>query len=575
LNRSQVGLFIVLPAALALVVVFSCGKKNRAADVPAEPAGRDSCFTDTTYTFTTIVSDPDGDSVAVRVDWGDSTMSDWSDLVASGDTVALAHAWPDTGAYEVRAQARDNELQRSNWSSALTVRVFVARPAPDAPSEPDGPAKGGQDSTYTFAAVAFHPESMNVAIRFAWGDGDTSGWSEFVAPGESVSMPHKWPVPDTYAVTAQAKDTGNAMSQWSVPHSIRIRTPDTLRLWRHKLTAMEGSSFYSSPAFGPDGNIYVGSVDGNLYSIKPDSTLLWRYSTGNVIRSAPAIAPDGTVYVGSYDNVLYAINPDGSLRWSYPTNGAIHASPAIGADGTIYFASLDHWFYALDQFGAFGWHVLANRAGRSSAAVGADGVVYVGTDDDDICAMNPNGSVKWEYKTGGTIHAAPSIGADGTVYCGSDDGYLYALNPDGSLKWRFVTDSTVQGSASIASDGTIYFGSDNSYLYALNPDGSLKWKYLTGASVSASPTIASDGTIYFGSADNSVYALNPDGTAKWQFESDGAIQSSPTIGPDGKVYFTSKDGYLYALKGKSPLASSPWPKFHHDLRNTGRSGGGR
>ena len=109
----------------------------------------------------------------------------------------------------------------------------------------------------------------------------------------------------------------------------------------------------------------------------------------------------------------------------------------------------------------------------------------------------------------------------------------------------------------------------------MNPDGTLKWKYLTGGSVSASPTIASDGTIYFGSADNSVYALNPDGTAKWQFESDGAIQSSPTIGPDGKVYFTSKDGYLYALKGRSTLAGSPWPKFHHDLKNTGRVGGGR
>jgi outer membrane protein assembly factor BamB len=554
-----------------LVVVLSC-RKNHAATIPTVPAGPDSCFTDTTYAFTTIVADPDGDSVAVRFDWGDS-LSDWTSLVASGDTVASTHAWPDTGTYEVRAQARDKALKNSDWSAALAVRVVVARPAPGAPAEPDGPAKGGQDSTYAFSTVAFHPESMNVAIRFAWGDGDTSDWSEFVAPGESVTMTHRWTVPDTYAVAAQAKDTGNAMSQWSVPHNIRIRMPDTLRLWRYKLTAMEGSSFYSSPAFGPDGHIYVGSPDSALYSINTDSTLRWRYSTGGVIRSSPAIAPDGTIYVGSYDKMLYAVNSDGTLRWSYPTGGAIHASPAIGADGTIYFGSLDHWFYAIDANGAFGWHVLANRAGRSSPAVADDGVVCVGTDDDDICAVNPNGSTKWEYKTGGTIHAAPSIGADGTVYCGSDDGYLYALDPNGTLNWKFATDSTVQGSASIASDGTIYFGSDNGNLYALNSDGALKWKYLTGGSVSASPTIASDGTIYFGSADNSVYALNPDGSAKWQFDSDGAIQSSPTIGADGKVYFTSKDGYLYALKGRSSLAGSPWPKFHHDLRNAGRAGG--
>jgi hypothetical protein len=95
-----------------LVVVLSC-HSNHAAGIPTVPMGRDSCFTDTTYTFTTIAADPDGDSVAVRFDWGDSTFSDWSAGVASGDTVALTHAWPDTGTYNVSAQARDAALLTS------------------------------------------------------------------------------------------------------------------------------------------------------------------------------------------------------------------------------------------------------------------------------------------------------------------------------------------------------------------------------------------------------------------------------------------------------------------------------
>jgi len=541
------------------------------------PMGRDSCFTDTIYTFTTIAADPDDDSVAVRFDWGDSTFSDWSVQVASGDTVALTHAWPDTGTYQVSAQARDEALLTSGLSTALAVRVVVARPAPDAPQEPGGPDRGWQDSSYTFGIFVPFSETISVAIRFCWGDGDTTDWSSFASPGDSVKRSHIWSVPDTYAVTAQVKDTANTLSQWSDPHPIRIWPPDTLRLWRVKLNAIEGDRFYSSPAFGSDGNIYVGSPDGALYSLRTDSTLRWRYATGERIRSSPAIATDGTIYVGSDDNVLYAVNSDGTTRWTYVTDGSVQTSPAIGADGTIYVASLDQWLHAVKpEDGSRKWRILANRTGRSSAAVAASGAIYVGTDDGYICAESTNGARKWECKTGGAIHSSPSFAADGTVYCGSDDGYLYALNPDGTLRWKFATDSTVQGSASIAADGTIYFGSDNGNLYALNPDnGSLKWKYLTGGSVSASPTVASDGTIYFGSADNSVYALNPDGTAKWQFESDGAIQSSPTIGPDGKVYFTSRDGYLYALKGRSPLAGSPWPKFHHDLRNTGRYGGGR
>ena len=92
MNRSHVRLSLVLSAALALVAVFSCKKGNRAPDVPAVPAGPDSCFVDTTHTFTAIAVDPDGDSVAVRFDWGDSTLSDWSSWAASGDTVAMTHA---------------------------------------------------------------------------------------------------------------------------------------------------------------------------------------------------------------------------------------------------------------------------------------------------------------------------------------------------------------------------------------------------------------------------------------------------------------------------------------------------
>ena len=60
----------------------------------------------------------------------------------------------------------------------------------------------------------------------------------------------------------------------------------------------------------------------------------------------------------------------------------------------------------------------------------------------------------------------------------------------------------------------------------------------------------------------------------WWYPTDYQIESSPTIGPDGTVYFVGYDGYLYALKATSPLASSAWPKFRHDIKNNGRGGGG-
>ena len=568
----------LLTAALSAMLIAGLSCKNRPPDAPAVPTGPGVCFKDSAYTFTTTVTDPGGDSVAVRFAWGDTSASNWSGWFRSGDTLAVAHAWPDTGTYEVRAEARDQGLRMSGWSGPLTVQVVPRRP-PHTPAAPSGPDKGGQDSSYTFTAVAFHPDSITVATRFAWGDGDTSDWSTFVASGESVKMSHAWSVPDLYRVTAQAKDTGNSLSQWSAPDTIIIRPPDTLSKWRFQLAAGEEIYMYSSPAIGSDGTIYVGSSDSALYSFNPDGTLKWRFPTADEVRSSPSIAADGTVYFGSQDNYLYALNPDGTLKWRYLTGGDVDASPAIASDGTIYFGSDDKRLYALNPDSSLKWRYQTGGA-VASPAIGSDGTIYVGSDDDYLYALNPDSTLRWRYETEDHIRCSPAVAADGTIYVGSDGKFcgFYALNPDGTLRWEYPSGGRVRSSPAIASDGTVYVGSCAKAvygLYALNPDGTLKWGYPSGFRVRSSPAIASDGTIYFGSDDDCVYALNPDSTLKWRYETGADVESSPTIGPDGTVYFTSYDGYLYALKGTSPLADSPWPKFHHDLKNTGRADGGR
>jgi len=330
----------------------------------------------------------------------------------------------------------------------------------------------------------------------------------------------------------------------------------------------------SSPAIAQDGTIYVGSNDCYLYAINPDGSLKWKFKTGGAIWSSPAIAQDGTIYVGSKDHYLYAINPDGSLKWKFKTGGPIYSSPAIAQDGTIYVGPcycFNPYLYAINPDGSLKWKFKTGEEIWSSPIVSQDGTIYVGSWDGYLYVINPDGSLKWKFKTGGGIESSPAIAQDGTIYVGSRDYYLYAINSNGSLKWKFKTgDAIAQSSPAIAQDGTIYVGSIDNYLYAINPDGSLKWKFKTGGDIWSSPAIAQDGTIYVGSGDDCLYAINPDGSLKWKFETRGWVWPSPTIGPDGTVYFGSWDGYLYAIyDDNGGLADSPWPKFRHDILNTG------
>lgn len=566
MESDRLALVLFLSAMLA-AGAFSC-KKNHPPDVPSVHAEGETGIKDTAYTFRATTADPDGDSVAIRFCWGQGSNTYWSDLMASGDTATFYHTWEDTGTFEVTAQARDVKDALSSWSTGRMMLIGLAYP-PNPPATPYGDTSGLPDSTLSFMTWATDPDSDSVAIRFDWGDGDSSDWSGFVASGETVTMSHAWSSPGRFFVKAQARDQGRGFSLWSEVLTVEIEPPDTMILWRFRTFG----SLRACPAIGSDGTIYVGSADSGFYAVNPDGNLKWRLpGLARTTYSSPAIGPDGTAYVGSTDDCLYAINPDGTLKWRYQTGGDVRSSPAVAADGTIYVGSYDGYFYAVNPDSTLRFRFWAGGQIRSSPAIGIDGTIYIGSDA-YVCAFNPDSTVKWRYGIGKDVRGSPAISADGSIYVTSAYDSLHALDPNGTLKWSYPTGSDLEySSPAVGPDGTIYVGSEDDHLYALSPDGVLRWRCETGSGTDLStPAICSNGTVYVGTYKGYLYAVGPDGILKWTYKAGGKVYS-PTIGPDGKVYFVCSDGYLYATKGTSPLADSPWPKFHHDLRNTGRAG---
>jgi outer membrane protein assembly factor BamB len=145
-----------------------------------------------------------------------------------------------------------------------------------------------------------------------------------------------------------------------------------------------------------------------------------------------------------------------------------------------------------------------------------------------------------------------------------------------------------RGSAAIGLDGTIYFATKaggtelTAKLMALSPAGQKLWDYdleRANADSYSSPSIGADGLIYFGAETGMIYVLNPDGTLNWKHQLRYGINwSSPAIANDGTVYLgtiggENYQGYFYALKSTSlGYAPTPWPRFRHDRKNTGRFG---
>lgn len=128
-----------------------------------------------TLSFSVVATDPDGDSISVRIDWGDDEFSQWTDLQPSGNTFELSHTYAQYGQYEMRVQTADqwyflneechNSL--SNWSEPPLIVNISGIPQISILTEPleFGFVYIGEDSTKTITISNLGNGILNVNLE--------------------------------------------------------------------------------------------------------------------------------------------------------------------------------------------------------------------------------------------------------------------------------------------------------------------------------------------------------------------------------------------------------------------------
>lgn len=123
------------------LLVSACAPVPATPDPPQGPA-----WAVRGETLEYVVASPASGSelTALRIAWGDGTVSDWTPFVDDGTPVALRHSWATAGKLHVRCQSMSSTGRTSDWSGACIVRVL--------------PEPGYPDSVV--AVVEFRPDTL-------------------------------------------------------------------------------------------------------------------------------------------------------------------------------------------------------------------------------------------------------------------------------------------------------------------------------------------------------------------------------------------------------------------------------
>jgi hypothetical protein len=191
-------------------VVHSVPAANSAPSTPSTPSGPSTAMVNTAIAFTTSATDPNGNSIEYRYDWG-GVVTEWG---AAGQS----HSWSAAGQYVVKAQARDSLKEESAWSGGKTVTISQ-NSSPTTPTTPSsGVSTALVNMAITFSTAASDPNGDTLEYRYDWGGSVLSDWGAAI---QSKS----WSAAGQYTVKAQARDSLKTESGWSGGKTVTISNP--------------------------------------------------------------------------------------------------------------------------------------------------------------------------------------------------------------------------------------------------------------------------------------------------------------------------------------------------------------
>ena len=196
---------------------------------------------------------------------------------------------------------------------------------------------------------------------------------------------------------------------------------------------------YSCPVSDPKRKLFYVSDKKRLYAIGEDGKRVWSYQTGGPVQG-PSFDKDGNLYVGTGDGRLLSLKPGGRLRWEFRAPKAVHPDnpkiptgfgvPVVTRAGRLVVSRVGVGVYSFGRGRKLKWVYRTKKDVYRDVVVHPSGNIYFTAADGALHAVLPNGKLKYKFVTLDRIYRGVRLAADGkALYFGSMDKHFYSLTP--------------------------------------------------------------------------------------------------------------------------------------------------